>query len=144
MRTFTLSEAQELLPVLETLLRRSMRAKEIIDEVDSELQDLSERIFLSGGLLVPISHWATRKGDREKALQVAKDAMSEIDAIGVQVKDLDIGLLDFPCQVEGEILLLCWKMGEPAITHWHGTAEGFANRKPIDSRIANAGHGQAN
>jgi hypothetical protein len=57
----------------------------------------------------------------------------------VQVKDLDIGLLDFPCKVEGEILLLCWKLGEPAIAHWHGTGEGFAARKPIDGRIANAG-----
>jgi len=130
--------------VLESLLRRSMKAKSTIDEVDSELQELSERIFISGGLSVSIAHWATRKAEREKALQAAKDAMAEIDAIGVQVKDLDIGLLDFPCKVEGEILLLCWKMGEPAITHWHGTDEGFANRKPIDKRIASAGQGQAN
>jgi len=57
----------------------------------------------------------------------------------VQVKDLDIGLLDFPCQVEGEVILLCWKRGEEKITHWHGVAEGFAGRKPIDDRIANAG-----
>jgi hypothetical protein len=57
----------------------------------------------------------------------------------VQVKDLDIGLLDFPCKVEGEVLLLCWKLGEPAITHWHGVSEGFAGRKPVDARIANAG-----
>jgi hypothetical protein len=144
MRTFTLKQAQELLPVLETLLRRSMKAKATIDEVDGELQELSERIFISGGLNVSIAHWAIRKGEREKALQAAKDAMAEIDSIGVQIKDLDIGLLDFPCRVEGEILLLCWKMGEPAITHWHGTDEGFANRKPIDSRIANAGRGPAN
>ena len=130
--------------MLESLLRRSMKAKSTIDEVDSELQELSERIFISGGLSVSIAHWATRKAEREKALQAAKDAMAEIDAIGVQVKDLDIGLLDFPCKVEGEILLLCWKMGEPAITHWHGTDEGFANRKPIDKRIASAGQGQAN
>jgi len=57
----------------------------------------------------------------------------------VQVKDLDIGLLDFPCQVEGEVILLCWKLGEETITHWHSTTEGFASRKPIDDRIAKAG-----
>jgi len=67
-----------------------------------------------------------------------KDALAEIDATGVQVKDLDIGLLDFPCVVEGETVLLCWKLGEPAITHWHGVHEGFAGRKPIDERIARA------
>ena len=144
MRTFTLVQAHELLPVLEGLLRRSMAAKATIDEVDGELQRLSERIFISGGMNVSLAHWAGRKSEREKALQVAKDAMAEIDAIGVQVKDLDIGLLDFPCRVDGEILLLCWKMGEPSITHWHGTDEGFAQRKPIDNRIASAGPSQTN
>jgi hypothetical protein len=47
-------------------------------------------------------------------------------------------LLDFPCEVEGQIILLCWKLGEKSITHWHGTQEGFAGRKPIDERIAKA------
>jgi hypothetical protein len=56
----------------------------------------------------------------------------------VQVKDLGIGLLDFPCEVDGQKILLCWKLGEKAITHWHGIAEGFAGRKPIDQRIARA------
>src|SRR6266581_1851787 len=65
-----------------------------------------------------------------------KKVMEEVDSIGVQVKDIDIGLLDFPCEVEGQIILLCWKMGEKSITHWHGTQEGFAGRKPIDERIA--------
>jgi len=60
------------------------------------------------------------------------------DATGVQVKDLDIGLLDFPCEVDGQTILLCWKLGEKSITHWHGTNEGFAGRKPIDQRIAKA------
>jgi len=56
----------------------------------------------------------------------------------VQVKDLDIGLLDFPCAVDGKLILLCWKMGEKTIEHWHSMEEGFANRKPIDERIAKA------
>jgi hypothetical protein len=67
-----------------------------------------------------------------------KDAMAEIDAIGVQVKDLDIGLLDFPCEVDGSTVLLCWKLGEDGITHWHSVSEGFAGRKLIDERIAKA------
>jgi len=85
---------------------------------------------------------ARRKGERERAVQRAKDAVAEIHATGVQVKDLDIGLLDFPCEVDGEIVLLCWKLGEEKITHWHGTEEGFAGRKPIDERIARAGKKQ--
>jgi hypothetical protein len=134
-RTFTLAEAETLLPVLESLLRSAMQAKALIEEVDAELESLKSRIFLNGGTFVDILAVSRRKDEREKAIQRAKDAVAEIDAAGVQVKDLDIGLLDFPCQVGEEIILLCWKLGEEGITHWHGTSEGFAGRKPIDERI---------
>ncbi len=137
-RTFTLDEAQTLLPVLESLLQTSIDGKKLIDTVDGEFQELAHRVFLSGGMLVNVVHMARRKAEREKAIQRVKDAVGEIDAIGVQVKDLDIGLLDFPCEVEGRTVLLCWKLGEKGITHWHGVSEGFAGRKPIDNRIANA------
>jgi hypothetical protein len=90
-------------------------------------------------MMLNVVHLARRKAEREKAIRRIKDALAEIDATGVQVKDLDIGLLDFPCKVEAEILLLCWKLGEPTIAHWHGTNEGYAARKTIDQRIANAG-----
>jgi hypothetical protein len=81
---------------------------------------------------------ARRKAEREKTILRVKDTLAEIDSTGVQVKDLDIGLLDFPCQVEGRTVLLCWKLGETGITHWHDTSEGFAGRKPIDEKIAKA------
>ncbi|MGA9712181.1 MAG: DUF2203 domain-containing protein [Candidatus Sulfotelmatobacter sp.] len=135
-RTFTLDEAQSLLPILESLLRAAIDGKKLMEEVEGEMQALSHRIFLNGGTHVDVVAVARRKAERAKAEQRAKDALAEIDSIGVQVKDLDIGLLDFPCDVEGRILLLCWKMGEPSITHWHGTEDGFAGRKPIDERIA--------
>jgi hypothetical protein len=135
-RTFTLDEAQSLLPVLESLLRAAIGGKKIMEEVDAEMQSLSHRIFLNGGTHVDVVAVARRKAERVKAEQRAKDALAEIDSIGVQVKDLDIGLLDFPCEVEGSVVLLCWRMGEHSITHWHGTDEGFVGRKPIDERIA--------
>ena len=137
-RSFTLDEAQSLLPVLESLLRIAIDGKKLIETVDAELQELAHRVFLSGGLLVNIVQVARRKAEREKTIQRVKDTLAEIDATGVQVKRLDIGLLDFPCQVEGRTVLLCWKLGEPGITHWHDTSEGFAGRKPIDDRIARA------
>ena len=137
-RTFTVAEAEALLPVLESLLRAAMQAKALIEEIDAEQQALANRIFVNGGVLVDIVSAARRKAEREKALQKAKDAVAEIGATGVQVKDLEIGLLDFPCLVGEEVILLCWKLGEKSITHWHGTEEGFAGRKPIDERIARA------
>jgi len=137
-RTFTLEEAKSLLPVLESLLRAAILGKKLMEEVEAELQAVRHRIFLNGGTHVDVISLARRKAERAKAEQRAKDALAEIDSIGVQVKDLDIGLLDFPCEVEGQIILLCWKLGEKTITHWHGTEEGFAGRKPIDERIARA------
>ncbi len=134
-RTFTVSDAETLLPVLESLLRSAIQSKSLIEEVEGELQSLSNRIFVNGGTLVDVVSVARRKAERDKALQKAKDAVAEIDATGVQVKDLDIGLLDFPCVVGDEVILLCWKLGEKKITHWHGMEEGFAGRKPIDERI---------
>lgn len=135
-RTFTLDEAQSLLPVLESLLRAAISGKKIMEEVEAEMQALNHRIFLNGGTHVDVVAVARRKAERAKAEQRAKDAIAEIDSIGVQVKDLDIGLLDFPCEVEAGIVLLCWKMGEGSITHWHSLEGGFAGRKPIDERIA--------
>jgi hypothetical protein len=135
-RTFNLDEAHALLPVLESLLRTAISGKKLMEEVEAEMQALTHRIFLNGGTHVDVVAVARRKAERTKAEQRAKDALAEIDSIGVQVKDIDIGLLDFPCVVEGRVVLLCWKMGETSITHWHSTEEGFAGRKPIDERIA--------
>jgi hypothetical protein len=138
MKTFTLQEAQTLLPVLKALLKRAMDGKELIETVEQEFRDLGHRIFLSGGLLVDVFAAARRRAERHKAAQDVKDAINEIDSIGVQVKDLDIGLLDFPCQVDDDVILLCWKYGEEKIEFWHGMEEGFRGRKPIDERIARA------
>ena len=137
-RTFTLDEAQELLPVLESLLRNSIDGKKLIESVDTEFQEVGQKVFVRGGMSLNVVYLARRKAERERSIQKVKDAMAEIDAMGVQVKDLDIGLLDFPCEVDGQTVLLCWKLGEKAITHWHGVSEGFAGRKPVDERISKA------
>jgi hypothetical protein len=137
-RTFTLTEAQELLPVLESLLRAAMQAKSEIEKIDEEFNDVRARVFVAGGCLLDVAALAKRKAEQDKLAQRAKDAVAEIHATGVQVKDLDIGLLDFPCLVENERILLCWKLGEPSVGHWHGLEEGFKGRKPIDERIAKA------
>ena len=54
---------------------------------------------------------------------------------GAQIKDLDIGLIDFLTMYRGREVLLCWKLGEEGIGYWHGTEEGFRGRKPIDDEF---------
>ncbi len=134
-RTFTLDEAQMLLPVLESLLKRAMSGREKLAEIEEETNLLATRILLTGGMLVDITKAHARKEEKERQVQKVKDALAEIDSIGVQVKDLDMGLLDFPCVVDGETILLCWKLGEEKIGFWHDLTEGYKGRKPIDSRI---------
>jgi hypothetical protein len=134
-KTFTLGEAQTLLPVVEALLRKAQSARARAAEVEFEMQQLSHRIFLSGGMHVDISVAARRRAEREKAVQETKDTLAEFDEIGVQVKDLEQGLLDFPSVMDGRTILLCWKLGEPTIAHWHTEEEGFEGRKPLDTRF---------
>ena len=73
--------------------------------------------------------------ERDKGVQEAKDTLAEIEAIGVQMKDLEKGLLDFPCVMDGKTVLLCWKLGEKEIGYWHSPEDGFAGRKPLDARF---------
>jgi hypothetical protein len=134
-KTFTLSEAQTFLPVLESLLRRAQNSGTRAAEIEADLEQLRQRIFLAGGVHVDVVTVARRRAERDKALQETKDTLTEIDAIGVQVKDLDKGLLDFPCLLDGQTVLLCWKLGEKEIAYWHSAEEGFAGRKPIDARF---------
>jgi hypothetical protein len=134
-KTFTLAEAQTLLPLLEALLRKAQAAGKRAAALEVQMQQLSQRIFLSGGMHVNVAAAARRRAERERSLQDAKDSLAEIDAIGVQVKDLDQGLLDFPSVVDGRTVLLCWKLGEKEIAFWHSPEDGFAGRKPLDTRF---------
>jgi hypothetical protein len=135
MKTFTLDEAQALVPVLESLLKRAIEGKRSADSIEESLQALSRKIFVTGGLLVDVAKVQRQRSSLEQFVQQAKDSLAEIDAIGVQVKDLETGLLDFPCEVDGETVLLCWKMGESRIDFWHTMEAGFRGRQPIDDRF---------
>ena len=134
-KTFTLGEAQTLLPVVEALLLKAQAAGARADLLGSEMQALSQRIFLSGGMHVNVAQAARRRAEREKALQESIDTLAEIDEIGVQVTDLAQGLLDFPSVMDGRTVLLCWKLGEKEIGFWHAPEDGFAGRKPLGVRF---------
>jgi len=142
MKTFTLDEAQSLLPLLESLLKRAIDGKREAEKVEASLLDLARRIYLNGGMRVDTAKVAEQRAEIEAHMKRMGETIAEIDAIGVQVKDLDNGLLDFPCRVDDQVVLLCWRMGEPAIEHWHSVESGFQGRQPLDERFkrrANSG-----
>lgn len=135
MRTFTLDEAQSLLPLLESLLKRAMEGRQSAEKAESGLTEIVQRIYFSGGMKVDPSTIAKQRAEMETHLKQVREIVAEIDAIGVQVKDLDSGLLDFPCRIDDEVVLLCWRMGEPTIEHWHTMEAGFKGRQPVDERF---------
>jgi len=135
MKTFTLEEAQALLPLLESLLKRALEGKRAAEEVETRLGELGRRIYLSGGMRVDVAAVSKERTEMEGHLQRVRESVAEIDSIGVQVKDMETGLLDFPCKIDDEVVLLCWRMGESAIEHWHSIEDGFAGRKPLDARF---------
>ena len=135
MKTFTLEEAQSLLPLVESLLKRAIEGKQSAEEVGGSLSDLVRRIYLSGGMKVDVSSVSKQRAEMEAHLLRVRECIAEMDSIGVQVKDLDGGLLDFPCRMDDDVVLLCWRLGEPAIEHWHTVEQGFQGRQPVDERF---------
>jgi hypothetical protein len=134
-KTFSLGEAQTLLPVLEALVLRAQRLAVRGAEFDLEMERLNQRIFLAGGMHVDVAAAARRRAERDKATQEARDTIAEIEEIGAEVHDLPQGMLDLPMQLDGAVVMLCWKIGEPSVEHWHAAGEGVDERKPLDGRF---------
>jgi hypothetical protein len=132
-RYFSLEQAARLLPEVERLLRLAIHARSVYEEADQAINTLQQRVQAMGGVVVDIAkarHWQESRQDGAQGLREAIDSITEL---GVQVKDLDTGLVDFPTTYHGEEVLLCWRLGEPRIGYWHGLDEGFRGRKPIDA-----------
>ena len=137
MRHFTPEEANAALGDVRPLVERMVERRHAHVDALARQEELEGRIRGNGGGIPPAElAEAAAHVDRE-ARELAR-IVDELVEYGVEVKDLDEGLVDFPALRRGETVLLCWKLGETGITHWHGTDEGFAGRKPIDDKIARA------
>ena len=90
---------------------------------------------MMGGLVVDRGKVRGVQAARDEAAANLRSVIEEVQELGCVVKDLDMGLVDFPTLFEGQEVYLCWKLGEPAITFWHGVDEGFAGRKAIDEHF---------
>jgi len=131
-RYFTLLEAERLLPTVERSIRDAIALKNEYQESEENIQRATQRIVSSGGSMVNRDQFRVERARSEAAGDALKKAIEDIHEIGCQVKDLDIGLLDFPTLYRGREVLLCWKLGESGIGYWHGLEEGFRGRKPLD------------
>jgi hypothetical protein len=130
-----LDEAKTLLPVLSALLERAKVAALRAGELENEMQELSQRIFLSGGMYVDVPAAARRRAEREKAMQEARTTIEEISEIGAEVTEKNDGGLEFPCLLEGRTVILCWTVGEEEITEWREVDDKTGVRKKLDGRF---------
>lgn len=133
-KTFTVAEAQVLLPVLQSLLERARTLAGRAGELEHEIEHLRQRIFLSGGMHVDVAAVARQRAEQDKSMTEMKSTVEEIEQIGAEVHDLGEGLLDLPCDTETGSIMLCWKVGEPAIEFWHAPGEP-GERLPLASRF---------
>ena len=130
MRHFTPEEANAALAEVRPLVERMVEAKRALDAAQAEADDVSTRISGNGGGLPPARLAEVDAGVNRRATELA-GALEEIQALGVVVKDLDTGLVDFPSVRDGRDVLLCWRLGEDEVAFWHGYDDGFAGRRPI-------------
>jgi hypothetical protein len=132
MQLFTPEEANAALPEVRPLVERMVAERRALVALGGELEAVQTLIGGNGGSLD-----ASRVGDLQEAVAAAAAALAatvdELAGRGIQVKDLDRGLVDFPARhpESGATVLLCWELGEPGVDHWHGLEEGFAGRKPL-------------
>ena len=134
-RLFTPAEVDALLPRLSALVETMIDRHRLASALARELRAEQERIQVSGGSRIVQSEWKAR-AERLDGLGIEmRGAVEAIGELGGVVKDLEMGLVDFPGRVPemmGETTVnLCWKHGETAVRFWHGFDEGYANRKPL-------------
>lgn len=129
-RYFTPSEANELLAEVRPLAESLVEHRQGMRLAAERRARLTARIAGNGGDLDP-----QEPGELDEQFQRESQAVTQaaerLERLGVLVKDLDTGLVDFPALHEGEEVLLCWQLGEDEVAHWHGVDEGFAGRKPL-------------
>ena len=129
-RHFTPEEANELLARVRPIAESLVAHRRAFTVAAARRARLSQRISGNGGDFDPQEPSELEEQLEREAEAVAR-AVDELQGLGVLVKDLDRGLVDFPALRGGEEVLLCWQVGEDEVAWWHGLEEGFAGRKPL-------------
>lgn len=126
-RLFTLAEANHLIPQLNTRLTSVRQAKAVLGRTKEDIQKASAQAEYGGGSALGPLYIAS--------LQQISTNLQAIQELGVLVKDLELGLCDFPHLRDGRVVFLCWKLGEQEIRWWHETTTGYKDRCPLEDSV---------
>ncbi len=129
-RKFTLAEANALLPWLERTFAEIARQREAAGPLQHELEQITRRTRSNGhgDLDEPLRQAEQRVAQHRDRMRELFSSIVEKD---IEIRDVDIGLVDFPGERGGRDVWLCWRTGEPAVAHWHEIDQGFRDRKPL-------------
>jgi hypothetical protein len=128
-RLFTLPEAIELLPVVRRIIEEARTA---MNELDTARAVLEAVLALASGNGHPRDDVEQARKATEQAGSALEARMAELDGLGVELKGVEEGLVDFPCVRDGRIVYLCWRFPEETISWWHEIDAGFAGRQPLE------------
>jgi hypothetical protein len=129
-RYFTPAEANEALATVRPLAEKLVGHRRALREAQERRGELTRRIAGNGGAL-DARRAATLAARVNREAEAVARSVTRIQELGVLVKDLDRGLVDFPALRGDEEVLLCWQVGEDEVGYWHGLEEGFAGRRPL-------------
>jgi hypothetical protein len=125
MKLFTIQEANALLPSVKSILANIQRAHRAVTRFRDEVTKAAEAAEQGGGGIPDGIAYAN-------ILTELTSRMTELESLGVQLKDFERGLVDFPSLRDGRVVLLCWQMGEgDELEWWHDVDAGFAGRTPL-------------
>lgn len=127
-RYYTLDEARQLLPRLRTMLGALQNDKLQLDATVEALGKLTPAMR-GNGHAVDARHYEERI---EELLAAIRDRVERITRLGIEVKDIENGLVDFLSRRDGRVVYLCWRFDEPDIAYWHELDAGFAGRQPLE------------
>jgi hypothetical protein len=130
MRHFTPEEANAELERVRPLVEQLVASRQEHVAALERQEELERKIRGNGGGIPP-AELAEATAHVDAIARRLATLVDEINELGVQVKDLDTGLVDFPALRGGETVLLCWQLGEDEIAWWHRVEDGFAGRRPL-------------
>ena len=129
-RYFTLEEATALLPRVRPIVEEIVALRARLTEAEQSLVALHWKARANGHVS-PEGSFSAGQSTRTELLGQIKEQEAKLNALGIEMKDPAIGLIDFPSRREDRVVYLCWKLGEPAIEYWHEIDTGYAGRQPL-------------